>query len=129
MRPVYLRRWHECVICGARTQSAIYGNRLLSWRDMERLPTEQASTVPCRGARPQSSQRRQASAVHANDLGDLIYVLTCGHEVQRIVRGVWGYTPAMIAHELATRQIRLDQPQRCYLCGDLEQERERERVP
>ena len=96
---------------------------------MERLPTEQTSTVSWRCERHQSCQMREASAVHANELGDLMYVLTCGHEVQWIVRGVWGYTPAMIAQELATRQIRLDQPQRYYFCGDLEREREMERAP
>jgi pyruvate/oxaloacetate carboxyltransferase len=63
---------------------------------------------------------REASAVHANALGDLIYSLACGHEVQYIARGVWGYTPAMIARELATRQVRLDLPQRCYRCADQE---------
>ena len=61
---------------------------------------------------------REAAAAHANEQGDLIYSLTCGHEVQYIVRGVWGYTPAMLARELATRQIRLDQPQHCYRGAD-----------
>jgi hypothetical protein len=126
MRPVYLRRWHDCILCGARTQSAIYGNRLLSWRDMERLPTDQAPTISWRCERHQPSQVREVSAVHASELGDVLYVLACGHEIQWIVRGIWGYTPAMIAHELATRQIRLDQPQRCYLCGDLESEKQHE---
>ncbi len=65
---------------------------------------------------------REAAAAHASELGDLIYLLTCGHEVQYIVRGVWGYTPAMLARELATRQVRLDQPQRCYLCADQKRE-------
>jgi hypothetical protein len=124
MQPTYLRRWHECVICEVRTQSAIYGNRVLSWRDMERLPTEQVPTICWRCERHQPYRMREASTVHANEFGDLMYVLACGHEVQWIVRGIWGYTPAMISQELATRQIRLDQPQRCYLCGDLEQERE-----
>jgi hypothetical protein len=65
---------------------------------------------------------RKASAVHANELGDLIYSLACGHEVQSIVRGVWGYTPALIWRVANSRQIRLDQPQRCYLCADQERE-------
>jgi hypothetical protein len=63
---------------------------------------------------------REASAVHANEHGDLIYSLTCGHEVQWVFRGIWGYTPALISRGLATRQLRLDRRQRCYLCGDQE---------
>ena len=76
--------------------------------------------ISWRCERHQGSQMHEASVVRANELGDLIYSLTCGHEVQRIVRGVWGYTPAMLARELATRQVRLDQPQRCYRCADQE---------
>jgi hypothetical protein len=65
---------------------------------------------------------REATAVHANELGDLLFSLACGHDVQWVFRGVSGYTPALIAHELATRRLRLDQPQRCYACGALESE-------
>lgn len=68
--------------------------------------------------RHQGYQMHEASAVLANELGDLIYSLACGHELHRIVRSVWGYTPAMLARELATRQIRLDQPQHCYRGAD-----------
>jgi hypothetical protein len=70
---------------------------------------------------------RQAAAVRASDLGDLIYTLTCGHEVVGVFHGQWVYTPAKIKRGLLTRQIRLDQPQHCYVCGDLEQETERKR--
>jgi hypothetical protein len=72
----------------------------------------------------QPYQMRLASAVRASDLGDLIYTLTCGHEVVGVFRGRWVYTPARVKHGLRTRRIRLDQPQRCYTCGDLEQESE-----
>lgn len=115
-------RWQPCDLCQHLTQQAICGNRLLSHVDVRRLPAQQIPMISWRCERHQSYQMREASAVHANALGDLIYSLACGHEVQSIVRGVWGYTPAVIAHELAMRQIRLDQPQRCYLCADQERE-------
>ena len=78
--------------------------------------------ISWRCERHQGYQMHEVSAICANELGDLIYSLACGHEVQHIVRGVWGYTPAMLARELATHQIRLDHPQRCYLCADQERE-------
>jgi hypothetical protein len=66
---------------------------------------------------------REASAVQASELGDVIYTLTCGHEVHWVFRGRWAYTSAQLKRSILTRQIRLDQPQRCYRCGDREEER------
>lgn len=115
-------RWHQCVRCQRLTQQAICGNRLLSHIDMRRLPVEQVPVLSWRCERHQGYQMHEAAAVHANELGDLVYSLACGHEVQYLARGVWGYTPAMMAQALATRQVRLDQLQRCYLCADSESE-------
>ena len=67
---------------------------------------------------------RQATRVQVSEQGDLIYRLTCGHEVCWMFRGRATYTPARLEQAITTRQIRLDQPQRCYLCGDEEQESE-----
>ena len=113
---------HRCTICGAPTQEALCGNRLLFRFDVSRLPTEQVPAVSWRCGSHQRYQMRRASAVRASDLGDLIYTLTCGHEVVGIFRGNWVYTPAKVKHGLLTRQIRLDQSQRCYACGDLASE-------
>ena len=115
---------HHCTICGATTQDALCGNRLLFRSDVSRLPTEQAPAVFWRCGTHQRYQMRQSSAVRSSDLGDLIYTLTCGHEVLGVFRGRRVYTLAKVKRGLLTRQIRLDQPQRCYLCGDLEQESE-----
>ena len=115
---------HSCAICGEATQDALCGNRLLVGSDASRLPTEQAPAVSWRCRSHQRYQMRQASAVRASDLDDLIYTLTCGHEVLGVFRGHWVYTPAKVKRGLLTRQIRLDQPQRCYVCGDLAQESE-----
>ena len=110
---------HGCAICGEPTPNAICGNRLLFDADVSRLPTEQAPAVSWRCWTHQGFQMHQAAAVRTNDLGDLIYTLTCGHEVQGVFRGYWVYTPKRVKRGLLTRQIRLDQPQRCYHCGDL----------
>ena len=118
---------HSCTICGAPTQDALCGNRLLFRSDVARLPTEQTPALSWRCGSHQRYQMRQAAAVRASDLGDLMYTLTCGHEVVGVFRGQWVYTPAKVKRGLLTRQIRLDQPQRCYACGDLEQESESKR--
>jgi hypothetical protein len=88
---------------------------------VQRLPAEQAQVSSWHCQDHQHYQMHTASAVQASVQGDLIYTLACGHEVQRVFRGVCGYTPAMISRGLAIRQIRLDQSQRCSVCGDLEQ--------
>ena len=113
--------WHPCAICGVPTQAAVCGNRLLFHRDVQGLPTEQAPGYHWRCQDHQHYQMHTASAVRASELGDLIYTLTCGHEVSWVGRGPWAATPALVERRIATRQIRLDQPQRCYICGDLEQ--------
>jgi hypothetical protein len=116
---------HSCTICGAPATDALCGNRLLFRSDVARLPTEQVPPVFWRCGTHQRYQLHQATAVRASDLGDLVYTLTCGHEVIGVFRGSWVYTPAKVKRGLLTRQIRLDQPQRCYLCGDRIQESER----
>ena len=115
---------HSCTICGAPTQDALCGNRLLFRKDVHRLPAEEAPTVCWRCGSHQRYQMRQASGVHVSEQGDLIYMLTCRHQVCWVFRGQEAYTSAKLAHALTTRLIRLDQPQRCYVCGDLERERE-----
>lgn len=96
-------RGQPCALCQHRTQQAICGNRLLSHVDVRRLSVQQVPMISWRCERHQGYQMREASAVHANALGDLIYSLACGHEVQSIVRGVWGYTPALIARKPRAR--------------------------
>jgi len=113
--------WHPCAICGVPTQDAVCGNRLLFHRDVQRLPTEQAPEVSWRCQDHQHYQMHIASAVWASELGDLIYTLACGHDVSWVGRGQWASTPTQVTRGIATRQIRLDQRQRCYVCGDLEQ--------
>ena len=115
---------HSCAICGVPTQDALCGNRLLFLADVHRLPAESAPAIFWRCATHQRYQMRQASGVQVSEQGDLLYTLTCGHQVWWVCRGQKAYTPARLAQAITTRQIRLDQPQRCYLCGDLEQESE-----
>ena len=115
---------HEqrCARCGAPTWEGICGNRLLLRPDVSRLPLDQTPLFSWRCATHQGYQMREASAVQASELGDVIYTLTCGHEVHWVFRGCWAYTSAQIKRSILTRQIRLDQPQRCYLCADQERE-------
>jgi hypothetical protein len=121
------QQWHPCAVCGAPTDDALCGNRVL-WRlDVSRLPADFAPSVSWRCRQHQPYHLRAATTVYTNGLGDLVFRLACGHEVQWLFRGVAGYTPAMIAQGLATGRLRLDQPQRCYRCGDLEQDKERKR--
>lgn len=119
--------WHRCALCGAPTRDALCGNRVLLRLDTSRLPREQAPAVSWHCPLHQPYQMRGATAIHTNGLGDLLFSLACGHDVQWLFRGESGYTPAMIAQGLATRRLRLEQPQRCYTCGDLEQKRESKR--
>ena len=115
---------HACTICGVSTQDALCGNRLLFRKDVYRLPAEEAPTVCWRCGSHQRYQMRQASEVRASIQGDVVLTLTCGHEICWVSRGQGAYTPTRLVHALTTRQIRLDQPQRCYVCGDLERESE-----
>ena len=115
---------HQCTICGAPTPDALCGNRLLFRKDVHRLPAEHAPTVFWRCGSHQRYQMRQATEVQVSEQGDLIYRLTCGHAVCWVCRGQGAFTLTKLAHALTTRLIRLDQPQRCYACGDLERESE-----
>jgi hypothetical protein len=116
------RNEQRCARCGAPTWEGICGNRLLL-RYVSRLPTEQAPPLSWRCANHQGYQMREASAGRASELGDVIHTLTCGHEVHWVFRGRLAYTSAQIKYNILTRQIRLDQPQRCYLCDDQQEER------
>ena len=118
---------NRCALCGAPTWDGIWGNRLLLRSDVSRLLNEQAPALSWRCANHQNYQMREASAVRASELGDIIYTLTCGHEVHWVFRGRWAYTSAQVKRGILMRQIRLDQPQRCYLCGDQEEERKSKR--
>ena len=120
---------HHCTICGAPTRDALCGNRLLLHPGAHHLPTEDIPPVFWRCGSHQHYQMRQATWVHVSEQGDLIYRLTCGHEVCWVCRGQGAYTSAKLAHALTTRQIRLDQPQRCYVCGDLERESQASHEP
>lgn len=115
-------RWHDSALCGVGTHFALCGNRLLDHRDVQRLPAADAAGVSWRCLDHQPYRMHTASAVRASEQGDLIYTLTCGHAVQWVYRGQGAYTAAKLARDMATRQIRLDQPQRCYVCSEQEPE-------
>ena len=104
------------------------GNRLLLRADVQRLPTQDAPTIFWRCRSHQRYVMRQASGIRVSAQGDLLFTLTCGHDVCWLYRGQTkgqnAFTPARLKQALTTRQIRLDQPQRCYRCGDLHNERE-----
>lgn len=116
-------QWQHCAICHEPTQQALCGNRFLSRWSVWLLPREQVPAVSWRCKQHARYKKRTATAVRAGALGDLIFTLACSHEVHWVFRGEGAYTPARVEQALTTRQIRLDRPQRCYLCGDLEQER------
>src|ERR1051326_3167484 len=120
MKTWYPPSWRDCAICRVPTQDALCGNRLLSRWEVARLPTEQAPTLSWRCEYHQHYTLSPASSVHPNLQGDLLFTLVCGHEVLWVFRGLQVFTPIRVTHGLATGQIRLDQPQRCYLCGDRE---------
>lgn len=115
---------HHCTICGAPTQDVLCGNRLLARAHVQQLPAEPPLALLWRCGNHQHYTLRTASAVRATEAGDVLFTLTCGHEICWVFRGQAAYTPARLQHALTTRQIRLDQPQRCYVCGDLERERQ-----
>ena len=115
---------HYCTICGAYTQDVLCGNRLLARAHVQQLPAEHSPTLLWRCGNHQHYTLRTASAVHATEEGDVLFSLTCRHEICWVFRGKVAYTPAKLTQALTTRQIRLDQPQRCYVCGDLERERQ-----
>ncbi|HEX6778515.1 MAG TPA: hypothetical protein VF099_09965 [Ktedonobacterales bacterium] len=111
-------RWHSCACCDGAAEYALAGNRLLSHKDVKRLPAEYLPAISWRCEGHWRYQLRTASAVRATTAGDLLYTLTCGHEVCWVRRGQEAYTQARLARAMITRQIRLDQLQRCYACGD-----------
>ena len=113
---------HYCTICGAYTQDVLCGNRLLVHARAYELPSEHRPALLWRCGNHQHYALRTASAVHATEAGDVLFTLTCHHELCWVCRGRNAYTPARLHQALTTRQIRLDQPQRCYVCGDLERE-------
>ena len=124
-----MKRWYppslqDCAICQAPAQDTLSGNRLLLRWEARQLPPDQAETLSWRCERHQYFRMRPASTVHANGLGDLIFTLVCGHKTHWVFRGPQGFMPALVAHGLATGRIQLDRPQRCYVCGDLEREKE-----
>lgn len=89
--------------------------------DIMRLPRDHPPVCSWRCATHRRHKLREASIVWASEL---CFTLVCGHQVQGVFRGVWGYTPAQVQKGLATDQIELDRLQRCYLCGDAEREKE-----
>ncbi len=127
MKTWYPPSLQDCAICRAPTQEALCGNRLLSRWEVRALPPDLAQALSWRCERHQRAVQRPATAVRASEQGDLVFLLQCRHEVRWVSRGSGGYTPKLVKERLATRQIRLDQPQRCYRCGDLEQQQERQR--
>jgi hypothetical protein len=120
----YPQRWYKCAMCQESPQHAVAGNRLLSRWDVMRLPTDHPPVYSWRCTAHRHYKMRPASAIWANDYGDLCFRLVCGHQVQWVFREEWGYTQAMIERGLAARELKLERRQRCYQCGDLEQERE-----
>jgi hypothetical protein len=120
MKAWYPPSVQDCALCGAPTHEAMCGNRLLSRWEV-RDPPDLVPTISWRCERHQRSVLRLARAVRASEQGDLLFLLQCRHEVRWVLRGVRAYTPPLVAQQLASGQIRLDQFQRCYQCGDLEQ--------
>lgn len=114
---------HYCTICGAPTQDVLCGNRLLFRADVHRLPAEGPPALLWRCGTHQHYLLRTATAVNVTDEGDVLFTLTCGHAICWVFRQRNAYTPAQLTRALTMRQIRLDQPQRCYVCGDRERER------
>jgi hypothetical protein len=113
-----------CTICGAYTPDVLCGNRLLARTPARYLPAEHSPALLWRCGDHQHYTLRTASAARTTEAGDVIFTLTCGHELCWVCRGRDAYTPAKLMTALTTRQIRLDQPQRCYVCGDLERARQ-----
>lgn len=114
---------HYCTICGAYTQDVLCGNRLLVRVRVPHLPAEHSPFLIWRCGNHQHYMLRTASAVRVTEAGDVLFTLTCSHELCWVFRGKGAYTPAKLQQAITTRQIRMDQPQRCYICGDLERER------
>ncbi len=114
---------HYCTICGTFTQDVLCGNRLLVRATVHQLPAEPPPALLWRCGNHQQYTIRTASAVRVTEEGDVLFTLTCSHEIRWVFRGRHAYTPTTIQQALTRRQIRLDQPQRCYVCGDLERER------
>jgi hypothetical protein len=122
-----MKRWYppslqDCAICQAPAQDALCGNRLLSRWEVRQLPADLAEAISWRCEHHQRFKLQPASSVHANGQGDLIFSLVCGHRVHWVFRGRQGFTPALVAQGLASRKIRLEARQRCYLCGDWAEE-------
>lgn len=119
-----VQRWHPCAICQASTQHALVGNRVLSHREVQRLPSEGASAVSWRCHHHRCCKLRAASVVWANAQGDLCFVLACGHQTHWFCRGEGSYTAALVEQEVDSGQINLEQRQRCFLCADVVRESE-----
>lgn len=118
----YPQRWYQCALCQESTQHAVAGNRLLSRWDVMRLPADHPPAFSWRCAAHRHYKLRAATAIWANEHGDLCFRLTCGHQVQCVFRDEWGYTQAMIERGLKTGELRLDKHRRCFACGDQESE-------
>ena len=116
------QHWYPCAICQVLTQHALVGNRVLSHGEVQRLPSEGVPAISWRCHHHRRCKLRAASAVWANELGDRCFVLACGHQTHWVFRGEEGYTPALVEHGVQTGQMKLDQRQRCYACGDQESE-------
>ena len=129
MKTWYPPSWHDCSICRTPTQEAICGNRLLSRWEVQRLPTEHVPPIFWRCEHHQLYTLRHVSSVRPTLQGDLMFTLACSHEILWVFRDSQGFTPTRVTQVLATGQIRLDQPLRCYVCGALERERGREQAP
>jgi hypothetical protein len=84
-----------------------YGEKKLT--SSRRPPTSVLLVLRCAPA----LEDAEASAIWANEWGDLCFTLVCGHGVQYIFRGEWGYTQALIERGLATGELRLGRRQRC----------------
>ena len=118
----YPQRWQHCTVCHAPTQFAVVGNRLLSRWDVHRLPDEGVPAISWRCEKHRTYKMRPASAIQANEYGDLCYTLTCGHQSQWVFRHAWKYTQDMIERGLVTGELRLEERHRCFACADLARE-------
>lgn len=120
------QRWQPCAICQAPTQHALAGNRILSRWDVQCLPVEDAPSVSWRCHHHRRCKMRAATVVWANTDGDLCFMLACGHQTRWVFRREGRYTPALVERGVESGQINLEQRQRCFLCGDVVSESERQ---
>ena len=67
--------WRPCAICHVPTQHALVGNRVLSRREVQRLPSEGVPALSWRCHHHRRWKLRAANTLWADALGDLCCTL------------------------------------------------------